>query len=168
MSEGSRIDDQNQRAQVSLKYVPARGLLVPFVAIWSGISIGGIYGSQVAQGKFNLLQSLFGLPFLLGTLFLVPLTLMMIFGKVTVQVIGADGMIFTGIGPFGWRRRFNWFDVKAVRVETYWSGGRNQTQQTRIVLEGSGKLRFASGLRLQRQEFLAGVLRQELKNRPTP
>src|SRR5687767_8011351 len=39
--------------------------LVPFMCLWSGGSLGGIYGSQIVKGDFNLAMSLFGLPFLL-------------------------------------------------------------------------------------------------------
>src|SRR5690349_15450453 len=53
--------------------------LVPFTLLWSGGSLGGIYGTQIARGRFNLTQSLFGIPFLLGSLILVPATLMTVF-----------------------------------------------------------------------------------------
>ena len=33
--------------------------LVPFMLVWSGFSLGGIYGSQIVAGKFNLMMSLF-------------------------------------------------------------------------------------------------------------
>ncbi|MBI2477147.1 MAG: hypothetical protein HYV60_00350, partial [Planctomycetia bacterium] len=42
--------------------------LVPFMCVWSGFSLGGIYGTQIAKGEFNLGMSLFGIPFVLGTL----------------------------------------------------------------------------------------------------
>src|SRR5438445_11552164 len=29
-------------------------VLVPFMCVWSGGSLGGIYGSQIMSGKFNL------------------------------------------------------------------------------------------------------------------
>jgi hypothetical protein len=42
--------------------------LIPFTALWSGVSMWGIYGRQLVQGKFDPAHSLFGLPFLLGTM----------------------------------------------------------------------------------------------------
>ena len=39
--------------------------LVPFMLIWSGFAFGGIYGSQWQKGKFDLLESLFGIPFVI-------------------------------------------------------------------------------------------------------
>ncbi len=62
--------------------------LVPFMLVWSGGSLGGIYGSQVASGQFNLLLSLFGIPFLLGSIFLVSMVLMTICGHVEVRIRG--------------------------------------------------------------------------------
>src|SRR4051812_39865012 len=44
--------------------------LVPFMCVWSGFSLVGIYGTQIAAGEFRLAQSLFGIPFLLGTIFM--------------------------------------------------------------------------------------------------
>ena len=40
--------------------------LVPFTLVWAGGSLGGIYGMQIKQGKFDLMMSLFGLPFFGG------------------------------------------------------------------------------------------------------
>ncbi|WP_322550204.1 hypothetical protein [Flavobacterium psychraquaticum] len=47
---------------------PIAFFLVPFMLVWSGGSLGGIYGSQIKNGEFNLLISLFGIPFILGSL----------------------------------------------------------------------------------------------------
>src|SRR5688500_3614568 len=55
--------------------------LVPFMLVWSGGSMGGIYGSQIAKGDFNLAMSLFGLPFLFGTIVLGGFTIMTLCGK---------------------------------------------------------------------------------------
>jgi hypothetical protein len=44
----------------------AAWFLVPFTAVWSGGSMCGIYGTQIIKGA-RLLQSLFGIPFLIGT-----------------------------------------------------------------------------------------------------
>src|SRR4051812_18688409 len=73
--------------------------LVPFMCVWSGGSLGGIYGSQVMQGQFDLMRSLFGLPFLIGSVVLGSLTLMAVAGRVHVQVKGNDGSVFIGVGP---------------------------------------------------------------------
>lgn len=67
-----------------------------------GGALGGIYGSQIMAGEFNLMLSLFGIPFVLGTLFLGSIALMTVCGKVVVSTSYDQGKIFTGVGPFGW------------------------------------------------------------------
>jgi hypothetical protein len=44
---------------------------IPFTCVWSGFSMYGIYWKQIESGHFDLTSSLFGLPFLIGTCFLV-------------------------------------------------------------------------------------------------
>ena len=43
---------------------PIAFFLVPFMCVWSGGSLGGVYGSQVLNGEFDLGISLFGIPFI--------------------------------------------------------------------------------------------------------
>ena len=86
---------------------PIAFFLVPFMCVWSGFSLGGIYGTQFANGQFNLLMSLFGIPFVLGTVVLGAGALMAVCGKVVVQVSESEGVVFTGIGMLGRRKSFN-------------------------------------------------------------
>jgi hypothetical protein len=134
--------------------------LVPFMCVWSGFSIGGIYGSQIIQGRFNLLMSLFGIPFVLGTLLFGSIALMTVCGKVVVRVSDSGGVIFAGVGRLGWRRVFDPLEITNVRVELG-HGGSNGPTRT-IVLDGPHKLRFGSGLSEPRLDFIANVLRHEL------
>lgn len=131
--------------------------LIPFTLFWSGISLGGIYGTQIARGEFNLLFSLFGLPFVLGTCFLVPLALMSLGGKqvLTVDHTGAD--IFTGLGKIGWRRRFQWSEIHRVGIET--SHGRKGRTNRHLVLEGDHPYRLASGQSEAKLQFALAFLR---------
>jgi hypothetical protein len=144
---------------------PMALFLVPFMCVWSGFSLGGIYGTQIVQGRLNLLMSLFGIPFILGTLLFGWIALMAVFGKVVVRVSDSEGVVFTGIGPVGLRRPFNPCEVTTVRVEPhlggYGSSGNNWPSMT-IVLDGARKVRFGGGLREARRDFLANVLRQKL------
>jgi len=133
--------------------------LVPFMCIWSGFSLGGIYGSQIAKGQFNPGMSLFGIPFLIGTLFLGGTAAMAICGKVTVSVDRDNGVIFTGVGPIGWRRRFNWRKVSAIR-RTEKSGSRGSVSQ-QITFEGERQFNFASGVKDERLNFMLAALRKK-------
>ena len=85
--------------------------LVPFMCVWSGGSLGGIYGRQIAKGEFDPVMSLFGIPFVLGTIFFGSIALMTVCGKSTLNVRDDRGETFLGIGPIGWRRRFEWSQI---------------------------------------------------------
>lgn len=138
--------------------------LVPFTLIWSGISLGGIYGSQIAKGQFEWAQSLFGIPFLVGTLVLVPITLMTVFGKVAVRSSGDQGNVFIGVGPLGWKRPFRWGEIKQVRSSlTKWQ--QNHRNLPIIELDGPKPIRFGSQLSEARRDFMLAVLRRRVTRR---
>jgi len=133
--------------------------LVPFMCVWSGFSLGGIYGTQFRQGHFNLSQSLFGIPFILGTLLFGSIAVMTVAGKITVKVNGDDGAIFTGVGPVGWRRKFNWRDVTDIRRTEYY--GRRGSVSQQITFDGQKQLNFGSNLGGGRLDFMFAVLRRK-------
>jgi len=132
--------------------------LVPFMCVWSGGSLGGIYGSQLAKRHFSLGESLFGIPFILGTLLFGSIAVMSMCGKVCVTVEGDDGILFMGVGPIGWRRRFNWQKVTSIRrTESY--NRRSLSQQ--ITFEGEKRLNFGSNLKDDRLNFMLTALRKK-------
>jgi hypothetical protein len=138
--------------------------LVPFTLLWSGGSLGGIYGTQLAKGRFELTQSLFGIPFLLGSLALIPFALMTVFGKVAVRSSGDQGGVFIGVGPFGWTRKFRWSEVKQVRMtQTRWQ--QNNRNLPILELEGPKPIRFGSQLSEKRRDFILAVLRRQVSRR---
>jgi hypothetical protein len=132
--------------------------LVPFMCVWSGFSLGGIYGTQFVKGHFNLKMSLFGIPFILGTLLFGSIAVMAVCGKVVVQVDGDAGVIFTGVGPLGWRRRFSWRGVSAIRKTTKYGNRGSISEQ--LTFEGEKRLNFAAGVKSERLEFMLAALRQ--------
>lgn len=136
--------------------------LVPFVLAWGGGSLGGIYGSQLLRGEFDLLKSLFGLPFLAGTVFLSILTLMAVAGRIEI-LTGRGACLFVGVGPLGWRRPFEWAQVTAIRNEgpdPRQRGG--QSGKLRIEFKEGLPLTVGVGLPPARQRFLVAALRREL------
>lgn len=130
--------------------------LVPFMCVWSGGSLGGIYGGQIVKGEFNLMLSLFGIPFLLGTILFGSIALMAVCGKTSLRVQGDDACIFTGIGAIGIRRHFSWSGV--TKIHRTVSFGKNRSEQ--ITLEGVKRLNFASAVKAERMDFMLAVLRQ--------
>jgi hypothetical protein len=129
--------------------------LVPFMVVWSGGSIGGIYGTQIITGEFNLILSLFGIPFILASFLFWSLALMAIWGKVELTIDKRGGKIFTGIGKIGRTKTFSWAEVAVVKenqVTTYRKRG--SYQSTEILLEGATRLSFGAGLSEDKRYYL--------------
>lgn len=145
--------------------IPALALfLVPFTAVWAGGSMVGIYGSQIAEGEFDIVRTLFGIPFLLGSIALVSMTLFVLFGRTEVIVRDQEGEVFTGIGPIGRRRRFNTADVRFVSLKTsdvtvQSNGGKRHRPMKFLEIEGDKPLKFATMMSEERRRFILGVLR---------
>jgi hypothetical protein len=136
--------------------------LVPFMCVWSGFSLGGIYGSQIVKGHFELGPSLFGIPFFLGTLLFGSIAVMTVCGKVRLRVRGDDAEAFAGVGAVGWRRRFQWSQI--AKITDGRSNVRYSGQQTAgLCLEGGGRvISFGTGVTEERRTFLMAVLRRML------
>jgi hypothetical protein len=139
-------------------------ILVPFTVLWSGVSLRSIYGSQFANGRFDPTASLFGTPFLLGSLVLIAMTLMAIFGKVVVRRSSDQGSVFIGVGPLGWTRRFRWSEIRAARHSlTKWH--QNDSHLPIIELVGPTPIRFGSRLSDSRRAFMLAVLQRRVSGR---
>jgi hypothetical protein len=143
---------------------PAAIFLIPFLCVWSGLSLGGIYGIQIAQGQFNPFLALFGIPFVLGTLFFGSYAVMMVCGQVVVSCDGDEGSVFTGVGPFGWTRRFDWSSISAVEEE-YVPLGRSRVPCRVIALLGQSKVQLGRMLNEARGYYLLRGLRTLLAQR---
>lgn len=87
---------------------PVLLFFIPFTAFWSGLSMWGIYGTQFRKGEFDLGQSLFGLPFLLGTIVLLIVITFLLFGRWKISLWNGTGSVFVGVGSLGWTRRFTY------------------------------------------------------------
>ena len=136
--------------------------IVPFTCVWSGGSLFGIYGTQIVHGRFNVGMSLFGLPFLLGSMFLISWCLMSVAGSVRITRHGDQLSIFTGVGPIGWTRQFAWSDFKSVRELSQWNTNNWNRQGQFIVLEGKRRVTFGSMLSTGQRYFLVNALRSAL------
>ena len=85
-----------------------------------------------------------------------------LFGRTEVRVNGTQGTAFTGIGPLGWRKRFDPTQVRKVAIR---ESTNNKGQNTScIVIEArDGKqTKIASMLSDERRKFLLVALRKAL------
>jgi len=95
-------------------------------------------------------------------------TLMWTIGVVKVRREGDDGAVFTGIGPFGWTRRFRWPEIVSV-LETdaaYIMHRAGQTQRVAAInLAGASdrrQIRFGAMLSEERRRYLIWILRKQI------
>lgn len=137
--------------------------LVPFMLVWCSFAFGGLYGSQITHGRFDLSRTLFGIPFLIiGSAFLWQ-ALMHVFGHVEVRLSNGFINTFTGIGPIGRTRTIALDDVAEVLIEH--RPGPKGSSTSWIVLAGVRQVSFGCHLNDERREFIADVLRAELAGR---
>jgi hypothetical protein len=136
--------------------------IVPFTCVWSGFTLGAIYGLQIIHGKFNPVMSLFGIPFVLGTFALLAVTAMAICGKTTISVAGGEATLFSGAIGIGKRKQFRWADIESVKWEA--DLGAHNAVKKAIILEGptQSKIRFGGMLNANRAEFLRDAFRSKL------
>ena len=142
--------------------------LVPFTMFWAGGSVGGIYGMQIAKGEFNLWISLFGLPFLVGSIFLIAITVMTVAGRCVVELAGGKFSIRTGALGVYRTQSAAWDDVVSCRLTEATSRGRSSyttTYQVEVEVEGGKPLKFG-GTGAEREtvlwlsRFLAGRIQR--------
>lgn len=135
--------------------------MFPFMCLWSGFSLWALYGTQISTGKFNLGLSLFGIPFLAGSVLFWSLTLMYICGRIEVTLRGNDGRVFAGVGPIGRTRCFN--------LDDYSSAHRRRSSSEEIThyveLQGKKEFRFGAKLSRDRINFIIDVLNTVMVNR---
>lgn len=125
---------------------PIAFFMVPFMIVWSVGAIGGIYGTQIASGKFDLFSSLFGIPFIIGALVFWSLALMSINGKVELTLSNEGGKIFTGFGKIGFKNEFKWKDISTI-TEGQSSLARYPGKQGgTIIIDGKKRISFGTGL----------------------
>ena len=142
--------------------------LVPFTLFWAGGSLGGIYGTQIAKGEFNLIMSLFGLPFLAGSCFLIALTVMVVAGRCVVELAGGKFSIRLGALGIYRTQSADWDDVLSCRLAEVSRRGRRSystAYQVEVAVEGGRTLKVgATGAEratlLWVSRFLAGRIQR--------
>ena len=129
-----------------------------FTAICGGISMFAAYGTQIIDGKFDPFRTLFGIPFLLVTIFLVGTTIYMIFGRQEWHLNEDGGSGFNGVGRFGKRWRFAWKDLS--RIHTHTTRDNHGNTSYKLILEGvSPELKISLPECKERQQFIINAIR---------
>jgi hypothetical protein len=123
-------------------------------------------GAPVGLGM-TLFLWIFLTPFIAVGLGVLGFLLSSLGGRTEVRIRPGHGVIFTGVGPLGWRQFFDPASILRVRVGSAAKRGNHEesSSKTEIVMEqrGGGALSFGSMLREDRRLFLAAALRQGLR-----
>lgn len=138
--------------------------LIPFMMVWSGGSLGGIYGTQLWKGEFDLTMSLFGIPFVLGTLLFGSFAMMSAFGRVVLEQ--RNGLLLHRVGFLGlfWTRRRDWTAYERAELrETTRRGKGGYSTTWSIALKGpEGEHELGSGVDRERLAWALRYLNAKL------
>lgn len=138
--------------------------LIPFTAVWSGFSMVIIYGSQIAKHSFDLGASLFGLPFLLGTILLVSVCLFGVFGKRVLTLQRGKGRYWFGVGVIGFWKNFVY--TRRTKVSLGWTTYSTNNQnlpELHLTTDGSSdKTHICAGMSEDALEYIAAYLKREI------
>ena len=89
-----------------------------------------------------------------------------LFGRTEVRIGNTEGISFSGIGPIGWKKRFDVHLVKDVRIDNQrWrdSDGDDRSKTCIIIETREGKqIKLGSTLKEERRKFVAAALRKAL------
>ena len=138
--------------------------LIPFMCVWSGFSLGGIYGTQIYKGEFDLKLSLFGIPFVLGTLLFGSIAMMSACGQVVLEV--RNGLLRHRMGFLGlyWTRQRDWNSYERAELveSTRRSKGGYSTSYSILLKGPAGEHEVASGVTRDRLAWALRYLNAKL------
>jgi len=144
--------------------------VIPFTMVWSGLSLWDSYVKQFVNHKFDLLSTIFGLPFLAGTLFLVAVVLLLVFGKIRVRLGAGKGSVFEGVGAIGRTRRFAYSTNTSVHIFSE-SATDNYTGRAKTFLYGitlkdtdRGTVKIIGNFTKEERDYIASAIARQLSH----
>jgi hypothetical protein len=152
------LDPINGTKLTYRRLAPISLFLIPFTAIWSGGSIYGIYYLQIKEGRFDLRASLFGLPFLFGTIILLVFIAYLLFGKWVITMNQGEGTVFAGVFGIGWTRRFAYDKNSLVALQATNFTINDVPQQGILIRNGETNFVFGASMRQDAKQFIAAVI----------
>ena len=143
---------------------PRRGalwFLLPFIALWSGGSMAGIYVVPLVKGTFSWQEGLFGIPFLAGTVALLGIVFYLLFGRTEVTLSKGRIRVCTGVFGRGRTREMECGPGTAVTIEKSNYRSNNVPQPEIVVTSGGNQLKFgAMVIPNDALPYVAAVLRR--------
>jgi len=123
----------------------------------------GIYGSQFRKGEFDLSQSLFGLPFLFGTVVLLSIITFLLAGRWRITLKKGLGTVFVGVGTLGWTRTFAYGRDTLVSMRMTNVRVNEVSQKGISIRNESTDLIFGTMLKEDAKQFIAATIMKEAK-----
>ncbi len=145
------------KIEISLR-IPFAFFLIPFLLLWSGYSLNNFYLSQIIERRFDSLQTIVGIPFLLVAAICWQKLLMATLGKQIIRLRATEGEIFKGVGKLGSTKCFELKDIKSVREEEF--HGYKQ-----IVLECKKNIVFGASFDAVQRNYIREVLQQFIEEK---
>lgn len=118
-------------------------------------------GAEMPVGP-TLFLWIFLTPFILIGIFFAGFSLSSLFGRTEVQILGARGTVFTGIGALGWKQRFEIAQVKSVITHRRPNSEGDDTFSILIERNDGKPLKFGSLLTNERRQFVLAALQKYL------
>lgn len=162
------IDGVEQVTVAAYRRVDPHALfLIPFTCLWSGFSLSGIYGPQIANRALDVKMALLGLPFVFGTIILIGMILFALFGRRTLTLRRGRGTYFRGVGPFGVTTSFEFDGRSAVRAISRMGRARHGLRIVSIVEISRpgvpGRVRVCGGFSEAAADYAAALIREECR-----
>jgi len=151
---------------------PIAFVLVPFAFIWTIGSVTGIYGYGFSGNEIDWVSILLSVPFVIGAAIAGSFGALTTFGQTAVTRYANQGTVFTGVGPFGWTRRFDWNRLQTIREFAVPVKNRRRRRPAVLIELDFGSspedpkpIRFGALLSDERRWFVLCVLRSYLAAR---
>lgn len=128
-------------------------------------SLLGYKGIGSSSTGFDLFTLLFMIPFVFVGLITASIALMALAGRVEVRIGPEKGVAFTGLGPLGWRRRFDATRVNEVTIQTANSSTNGKPDRHIVIESDDATVKVGSILSRARRRWMAGALTKLLINR---
>ena len=136
-----------------------------------GAPVPHFFPSPTSKGNFipvgmTIFLWLFLTPFIAIGLGMFATFLSCLAGRTEVRVQGGECILFTGIGPLGFHKRFSTSEVRDVRLEDkrWRDSAGDSRRKAQIVIETNGKaITFGSMLTEERRQFVPAAVKKELQ-----
>ncbi|MCE2967750.1 MAG: hypothetical protein ACK5WB_09125 [Phycisphaerales bacterium] len=108
---------------------------------------------------------IFMTPFIAVGLVILACLLMSIAGKEVVRVRGSKATVFVGVGPIGWRRRFDATKVRQIEIVNYGEYGESGgiAWKPAILIDADRAIKFGHMLSEDRMAYIVAALRVVLR-----